>query len=180
MSDANAGCTIKATGPRRKPFIRSQSRLWPPDTSPEDASIHCRTRILLVLLLAAAWLLSYSPVRADGPAFHSVLVKNLKQLTPLTTFSKNDQIYLYTVWTGLTGDHELKVLWIRPDKKVQETTRFKVKIPPKTQNYTTWAWLSFKKGLLDFMATDAVFIGPWKARLFLDDKFLAEYPFSVL
>ena len=92
---------------------------------------------------------------------------------------KNDKIYLYTVWTGLAGEHEIKVLWIRPDKGVQETTRFKIKVPPNTQTYTSWAWLSFKKGLLDILPTEGKFIGPWKARLFLDEKFLMEYAFKV-
>jgi hypothetical protein len=165
---------------RRIHTSRERLKSRRPDIDCGSASLPRRIRILLVFFLAAGWLLPWTPALAEGPTFHSILVKNLKQLTPATTFSKNDQIYLYTVWTGLTGDHELKVLWVRPDKKVQETTRFKVKIPPNTQNYTTWAWLSFKKGLLDFMASDAIFIGPWKARLFLDDKFLAEYPFSVL
>jgi hypothetical protein len=143
------------------------------------APLQVRTWIILGLLLAGGWTLAPKPALADGPAFHSILVKNLNQLTPSVSFSKNDRIYLYTVWTGLTGDHEVKVLWIRPDKKIQETTRLKVKIPPKAQNYTTWAWLSFKKGLLDFMSSDAYFIGSWKARLFLDEKFLDEYVFTV-
>jgi hypothetical protein len=132
--------------------------------------------VLLTIILS----LSAQGAWPQGMTYHSFMVKDLNQLTPTTSFSKSDKIYLYTVWTGLTGNHELKVLWIRPDNKVQETTRFKVNIPLKTATYTTWAWLSFKKGLLDLMSSDAQFIGPWKARLFLDDKFLKEYAFTVL
>jgi hypothetical protein len=180
MAYFNPGRIMNLEGSRRIHSFRERLKSRNQDIDYGSTSFCRRIRALLILLLAAGWLLPWNTTLAEGPAFHSILVKNLKQLTPATSFSKNDQIYLYTVWTGLTGDHELKVLWVRPDKKVQETTRFKVKIPPNTRNYTTWAWLSFKKGLLDFMASDAIFIGPWKARLFLDDKFLAEYPFSVL
>jgi hypothetical protein len=108
------------------------------------------------------------------------MTKDLDRLVPVTTFSKSDKIYLHTVWTNLTGEHEIKVFWIRPDKKIQETTRMKVNIPPNSPSYTTWSWLSFKKGLLDILPTEGKFIGLWKAQLFLDGKLLKEYPFSVL
>jgi hypothetical protein len=130
-------------------------------------------------LLVGTWCLITASALAQGPTFRSFFTKDLNQLIPATSFSKSDRIYLYTVWTGLTGDHDLKILWIRPDKQVQETTRFKVKIPPKTPNYTSWAWLSFKKSLLDVMSTEGKFIGPWRVKLFLDEKFLQEYTFTV-
>ncbi|MGC1404112.1 MAG: hypothetical protein WA974_14435 [Thermodesulfobacteriota bacterium] len=130
-------------------------------------------------LLIGIWCLTFVPVLAQGATFHTILTKDLTRLIPVTSFSKNDKIYLYTVWTGLAGGHEIKVLWIRPDKGVQETTRFKIKVPPNSQTYTSWAWLSFKKGLLDILPTEGKFIGPWKARLFLDEKFLMEYAFTV-
>ncbi|MFH0786882.1 MAG: hypothetical protein V2B13_04610 [Pseudomonadota bacterium] len=131
------------------------------------------------LLIGVGWLTTLF-AQPQTPPFHSFLTKDLTRLVPATSFSKNDQIYLHTVWTDLTGNHEIKVLWVRPDKTVQETSRIKVMIPPKTSSYTTWAWLSFKKGLLDFLPMDAKFIGSWKARLFLDGNLLKEYPFSVL
>jgi len=117
--------------------------------------------------------------QAQSPTFYSILTKDKTRLNPVTSFSSNDRIYLYTVWTDLKGDHEIKVLWIRPDKTVQETSRFTINIPPDARNYTTWAWLFFKKGLLNISAIEEKFIGPWKARLFLDEKFMAEYEFSV-
>jgi hypothetical protein len=141
----------------------------------EQKKITHKCFLIVVLLL-----LSASGVGSQGMTYQSIMVKDLDRLTPATSFSKSDKIYLYTTWIALTGRHEIKVLWIRPDNKIQETTRLKIDIPPKTQTYTTWAWLSFKKGLLDFMSSDAQFIGPWKARLFLDDTFLKEYAFSVL
>jgi hypothetical protein len=131
------------------------------------------------LLLVGIWCFTVVSLQAQIQTFHSILTKNQTQLTPLTSFSLKDRIYLHTVWTGLKGDHEIKVLWIRPDKTVQETSRFTIKIPPDAQNYTTWAWLFFKKGLLNISAIEEKFIGPWKARLFLDDKSMAEYGFSV-
>ncbi len=130
-------------------------------------------------LLLGIWCLSHVSVLAQGLTFHTILTKDLTRLVPVTSFSRNDKIYLYTVWTGLAGNHEIKVLWIRPDKKVQETTRYKIKVPHNSQNYTSWAWLSFKKGLLDILPTEGKFIGPWTARLFLDEKFLMEYAFTV-
>jgi hypothetical protein len=139
-----------------------------------------RTRIGKGFLFLGIWCLTLVPALAQGPTFHTILTKDLTRLVPVTSFSKNDKIYLHTIWTNLTGDHEIKVLWLRPDKKVQETTRLKVKIPPETPNYTTWAWLSFKKGLLDIMPTEGRFIGSWKSQLFLDEKLLKEYTFSVL
>ena len=131
------------------------------------------------LFVGICWLFIVS-AQAQSLTFHSFFTKDLNQLIPATSFSKSDRIYLYTIWTGLTGDHDLKVLWIRPDKKVQETTRFKVKVPPKTANYTTWAWLSFKKGLLDNLSTEGKFIGLWRVKLFLDEKFLSEYTLTIL
>lgn len=130
-------------------------------------------------LIIGIWILTLALGQAQGPTFHTILAKDLTRLAPATSFSKNDKIYLYTVWSGLSGDHEVKVLWIRPDKAVQETTRFKIKVSPNTPTYTSWAWLSFKKGLLDILPTEGKFIGPWKARLFLDEKFLMEYAFTV-
>ena len=118
-------------------------------------------------------------IQGPGPTFHSFLTKDLTRLIPATTFSKNDRIYLYTIWTGLQGLHEIKVLWIRPDKKVQETVRIKEKAPANTPNYATWAWLSFKKGLLNLSSSEGKFTGAWKARLFLDGKLLKEYAFSI-
>jgi hypothetical protein len=130
-------------------------------------------------LLIGIWCLTFVPALAQGPTFRSILTKDLTRLIPVTSFSKSDKVYLYTVWTGLAGEHEVKVLWIRPDTGVQETTRFKIKVPPNAQTYTSWAWLSFKKGLLDILPSEGKFIGPWKARLFLDEKFLMEYAFKV-
>lgn len=114
-----------------------------------------------------------------GPTFQSLLTRDLSNLTPNTRFSLNDKIHLYTIWTGLKGAHRLMVKWIRPDGKVQETTRFNFSVPEKVDNYRTWAWLSFKKSLLNISAADSKFVGPWKARLFMDDKLVAEYPFQV-
>lgn len=71
------------------------------------------------------------------------------------------------------------VKWIRPDGKAQETTRFKFTVPEKEENYRTWAWLSFKKSLLNVTTADSKFVGPWKARLFMDDQLVAEYSFQV-
>lgn len=115
-----------------------------------------------------------------GPTFRAILTKDLNRLVPASSFSKNDKIYLHTVWTGLSGSHEVKVLFIRPDTKIQETTRIRITVPPNSPTYTTWAWLSFKKGLLNLFSSDAKFIGLWKAQLFLNGKKLGEYTFSIL
>lgn len=118
--------------------------------------------------------------RTQAPTFHSILTKDLNRPVPADSFSKNDRIYLLTDWTGLQGFHEIKVLWIRPDKTVQETVRLKENVSSKNSKYTTWAYLSFKKGLLNISPQEGKFIGPWQAQLFLDGKLLKEYDFSVL
>jgi len=122
-----------------------------------------------------------APAQAQTQAstFHSFLTKDLNRPIPVTSFSKNDRIYLLTDWTGLQGSHEIKVLWIRPDKTVQETVRIKENISSRSSRHTTWAYLSFKKGLLNISPLEGKFIGPWKAQLFLDGKFLKEYDFSI-
>jgi hypothetical protein len=130
-------------------------------------------------LLVGIFCLTAALAQTKDPTFHSILTKDLNRLIPIASFSRNDRIYLYTVWTGLQGAHEIKVLWIRPDKKVQETVRINEKISSKTPNYTTWAYLAFTKGLLNISPFERNFIGPWKARLFLDGKLLMEYDFSV-
>jgi hypothetical protein len=117
--------------------------------------------------------------RTQAPTFHSLLTKDLNRPNPATSFSKNDRIYLLTDWTGLQGPHEIKVLWIRPDKNVQETVRLKENISSNSSKYSSWAYLSFNKGLLNISPMEGKFIGPWKAQLFLDGKFLKEYDFSV-
>ena len=114
----------------------------------------------------------------NTPTFSSLLSRDLTHLAPDTRFSLNDRIHLYTVWTDLQGSHQVVVKWVRPDGKVQETTRFKFTVPEKTPHYRTWAWLEFKKSLLNI--PESKFIGPWKARLFLDNRQLAEYSFQVL
>jgi len=134
--------------------------------------------VIGLLLIGICWPMILL-AQAQSPTFYSILTKDKTRLNPVTSFSTTDQIYLYTIWTSLKGDHEIKVLWIRPDKTVQETSRFTVKIPPNAQNYTTRAWLFFKKGLLNISSIEEKFIGPWKARLFLDEKIMAEYGFSV-
>ena len=135
---------------------------------------------VFILILALLLLPAPVPVQAGAaPTFQSLLTRDLSNLTPATRFSLNDKIHLYTVWTGLQGSHALMVKWVRPDGKVQETTRFKFSVPAGDANYRTWAWLSFKKGLLNIRSGDSKFIGPWKARLFMDDKLMAEYAFQV-
>ncbi len=116
---------------------------------------------------------------AQALTFHSILTKDLNRPIPSTTFSKNDRIYLVTSWTGLHGPHEIKVLWVRPDKTVQETVRLKENISSKIKTYSSWAYLSFTKGLLNISPVEGKFIGAWKAQLFLDGKLLKEYDFSV-
>jgi len=133
----------------------------------------------LGFLLIGVFCQTAALAQTKGPTFHSILTKDLSRLIPIASFSRNDRIYLYTVWTGLQGAHEIKILWIRPDKKVQETVRIKEKISSKTPNYTSWAYLSFTKGLLNISPFERNFIGPWKAQLFLDEKLLKEYDFSV-
>ncbi|MBI4765554.1 MAG: hypothetical protein HY787_13280 [Deltaproteobacteria bacterium] len=112
-------------------------------------------------------------------SFHSTLTKDLNRPLPAASFSKSDRIYLVTVWTGLQGLHEIKVLWVRPDKTVQETVRLKENIPSRSPTYTTWAYLSFTKGLLNISPWEGKFVGAWKARLYLDGNLLKEYDFTV-
>jgi len=111
--------------------------------------------------------------------FHSLLTKDLNRPIPTTSFSKNDRIYLVTTWTGLQGAHEIKVLWVRPDKTVQETVRLKENISARLPAYTTWAYLAFTKGLLNISPFESKFFGSWKAQLYLDGKLLKEYEFTV-
>jgi hypothetical protein len=113
------------------------------------------------------------------PAHHSILTKDLNRPVPAASFSKNDRIYLVTVWTGLQGSHEIKVLWVRPDKTVQETVRLKKNIPAQHPTFTSWAYLSFTKGLLNLSPLEGKFIGVWKAQLFLDGNLLKEFDFTV-
>jgi hypothetical protein len=132
--------------------------------------------------LIAALLILVLPITlypAQAPTFQSLLTKDLTGLAPSTRFSLNDRIYLVTVWTGLKNAHQFMVHWVRPDQKIQETTRFKFSVPEGTINYRTWGWLSFKKRLWNLSSSESKFIGTWKARLYLDDQFLAEYPFEI-
>jgi len=133
----------------------------------------------LILTLAWSGLAIGQPAGTEKPIFHSVLTRDLNRLIPETRFSRSDRIYLNTTWTGLKGKHEVKVLWIRPDQKVQETTRFPFSVPNGNSSYQTWAWLAFKKGVLNISPGDAKFIGSWKAQLYLDGRLLTEYLFSV-
>ncbi len=119
------------------------------------------------------------PGQAQTFTFHTILTKDLKRPLSANSFSKNDRIYLLTTWTGLQGSHEIKVLWIRPDNTVQETVRLNENIPSKLPTYTSWAYLSFTKGLLNISSLEGKFIGAWKARLFLDGKLLKEFGFTV-
>jgi hypothetical protein len=121
-----------------------------------------------------------SPAQTQGIDFHSTLIKDLNRRVPATSFSNNDRIYLLTVWTGLQGPHEIKVLWIRPDGKIQETVRLKENVSSKTPTFTSWAYLSFTKGLLNISPMEGKFTGAWKAQLFLDGTLLREYDFTVL
>ncbi len=121
-----------------------------------------------------------TPDSSRAPSFFSLLTKDLKRPVPTSSFSKNDRIYLVTTWTGLHGTHEIKVLWVRPDTKVQETVRLNENVSSRLPTYTTWAYLSFTKGLLNISPFEGKFIGSWKAQLFLDGKLLKEYDFTVL
>jgi hypothetical protein len=115
----------------------------------------------------------------QGPVFRSILTRDLNRPVPLATFTRNDRIYLLTTWSGLQGAHEIKVLWVRPDGTVQETVRLNQNVSPGNPAVTTWAYLTFKKGLLNITPFEGKFIGAWKAQLFLDEKLLMEYPFNV-
>lgn len=132
---------------------------------------------IFITLLLTIFLILCSPCFGEV-RFTSILTNDLKRLVSATSFSKNDKIYLHTVWTGLVNDHEVTVIWIRPDGVIQEATKIKIKIPPNIPKYTTWSWLKFKKGLLDLLSPKN-FNGIWSVQLFLDESFLAEYSFSV-
>jgi hypothetical protein len=120
-----------------------------------------------------------TPGHSRASIFHSILTKDLNRRVPASSFSKTDRIYLVTVWTGLQGPHEIKVLWVRPDNKVQKTVRLKENIPSPSPTYTTWAYLTFTKGLLNISPSEGKFIGAWKARLYLDGNLLKEFDFTV-
>jgi S1-C subfamily serine protease len=117
-------------------------------------------------------------IRDQGPTFQSLLTRDRTSLSASSRFSLDDRVYLVTVWTGLKNDHQFMVEWVRPDGYVQDTTRFNFTVPENTTKYRTWGWLSFKKRSWSF--TESKFIGNWKARLYLDGRFLAEYYFSVI
>ena len=156
----SAGCQKKEKGPSA-----------PPATGPK-AREAAQTR-------AGEQKAPETPGQSRAPNFHSVLTKDLNRPAPATSFSQSDRIYLVTVWTGLQGAHAIKVLWLRPDKTVQETVRLNENIPSKPTTYTTWAYLSFTKGLLNLSPSEGKFIGSWKAQLYLDGNLLQEYDFSV-
>jgi hypothetical protein len=158
---------------RTNPSIPSRKSFKPRDRVQANSRPWWLIAVLLLLLIPSSL---YS---GQAPTFQSLLTKDLSNLVPGTRFSLNDRIYLVTVWNNLKNDHQLMVHWVRPDQKIQETTRFKFSVSDGAANYRTWAWLSFKKKLWNLSSSEGKFIGPWKARLFLDDKFLTEYPFEI-
>ncbi|MGA3083990.1 MAG: hypothetical protein ABSE95_04285 [Thermodesulfobacteriota bacterium] len=131
-------------------------------------------------MLMGIFLLTASGVRSQGPTFHSILTKDKALLTPDTYFSLSDRISLNTIWDGLTGTHEETVLWIEPEEKVHETTRFLFTVPSGNISCRTSACcLNFNKKRFFLSARQIKYIGHWRVQLFLDGKFLSEYSFYV-
>jgi len=134
----------------------------------------------LGILLVGIFLLAASGEGSAKPTFYSFLTKDQTLLTPDTRFSRNDRVSLQTIWHGLTGTHDVAVLWIDPDKKVYQRTRFTFTVPfgnPSLQ--TSACCLDFFKNR--FLLNNSVlkYIGPWRVQLFLDGKFLSEYSFDI-
>ncbi len=133
------------------------------------------------IMLVGIFLLTTSGVGSQGPTFHSILTKDQISLAPDTRFSINDRISFQTVWTGLTGTHEEKVRWIRPNGITHEQTRLTFTIPSGNPSYSTSACcLEFPTKQMVFISAHRLsYLGTWRAQLFLDGRLLSEYSFSI-
>lgn len=86
-----------------------------------------------------------------------------------------------------TGDHQLKVLWVRPDGGVEQETTVKVKLSDQGQgNAMVWLLLNPEKDTVfaDFSLGDLgrkaiSFNGKWDFKIFFDKKFIQHEPFFV-
>jgi len=149
------------------------------NNSKKSNKINCLCKGILVLV--GIVLLTTSGVGSSRLTFHSFLAKNQTNPTPETRFTYNDRISLQTIWNGLTGIHEEKVLWIAPDKKgVYLTNRFTFTVPSGNISYQTSACcLNFNKRKFFLPDTQLIYIGTWSAKLYLDGEFLSEFFFYV-
>jgi hypothetical protein len=132
------------------------------------------------ILLAGLFFIGAAWGGSQTPTFHSFLTKDLIVPNPATQFTFSDRISLLTVWNGLTGTHNVAVLWINPQKNVYSTTEFTFKVPPGNISSRSMACcLSFRKRWFFLSNKRIKLLGSWKARLFLDGIFLAEYSFYM-
>jgi hypothetical protein len=134
----------------------------------------------LSIIMVGIGVMTASGAGNTNPTFHSFLTKDPKSPTSATDFSLNDRVSLQTIWTGLTGTHEEKVLWIKPNGTTYEKIQFVFTVPPGTLSYRTSACcLEFRKKRFLISPRELSYFGTWRAQLFLDNKLLSEYSFFV-
>jgi len=119
-----------------------------------------------------------------GLQYKIILTNSLEKKVPVDEFRCEEKIFLYFTWFGLKGSHDLKVLWLKPGRRLQETTEYSF-ISKNQKELNTWLWLKLEKkgrekGIFssDFVWFD--FIGQWDVEIFLDEELLEKKNFKVL
>ncbi|MBI5874563.1 MAG: hypothetical protein HZB81_01735 [Deltaproteobacteria bacterium] len=97
-------------------------------------------------------------------------------------FSCRSRVYADFVFKEKkSGNHMIEAIWIRPDGKRQEHTRY------ESAGNRAWLWLELHPsfggklfGAIDQSAGMDEFIGEWKLKVYLDGKFLERKSFYVI
>ncbi|MDZ7316751.1 MAG: hypothetical protein ONB24_11550 [candidate division KSB1 bacterium] len=108
------------------------------------------------------------PGSTDPEIIEGFLCANVFEGRPVgidNEFFVDDVIYIWLSWVNVSGQHELKVLWVDPnDKTIEATSTFE----SKTGKMVTYMWL-------DTSLTAPT--GKWVAEVYLDNKFVRSYGF---
>jgi len=94
--------------------------------------------------------------------------ENLRPMGIDNEFLQGDVVHIWLAWENVTGQHEIKIAWVKPNDDV-EVVSSKV-FESETGMLETYFWL-------DTSATAPT--GRWLAEVYLDDEFLRSYAFWI-
>lgn len=80
-------------------------------------------------------------------------------------------LYLYSIENG---NHKVSFYWYNPFNKLQESYVKEITVTARAHNI--WSWLKLNDSKLLF---DVSFLGRWKVKVYIDDKYLTERYFDV-
>jgi hypothetical protein len=110
---------------------------------------------------------SSDPLIIEG--FICAGVDDSKPLAIDNDFFPDDEVYIWLSWEQVSGEHQVKIIWVNPDNDVVTETN-------STFNSKNGKWITFY--YID--TVNSAPSGKWLAEVYMDGKFVRSYAFWLL